>query len=65
MRASLASRAPLLTAISWAGKASPPTDRSPAMVPHDVHGLARGLGGRLLERASSGFDVSTALELRA
>ena len=62
---SLAPRTPLLTAMWWAGKAFPRADRSPAMVPHDVHGLARDLGGRVMERVSSGFYVSTALELRA
>ena len=62
--ASLAPRTPLLTAMWWAGKAFPKADRSPAMVPHDVHGLARNLGGTVLERVASGFYVSTALELR-
>ena len=62
---SLAPRTPLLTAMWWAGKAFPRSDRSPAMVPHDVDALARDLGGRVVERVTSGFYVSTALEIAA
>ena len=63
--ASLAPRTALLQAMFWAGKAFPRADRSPAMVPHDVHRLARDLGGRVVERVNSGFYISTALEIRA
>jgi len=62
---SLAPRTALLQAMFWAGKAFPRADRSPAMVPHDVDGLAAGLGGTVLARVTSGFYISTALELRA
>ena len=62
--ASLAPRTPLLQAMFWAGKAFPRGDRSPAMVPHDVAGLARALRGRVVGRVASGFYISTCLELR-
>ncbi|TFL19312.1 magnesium protoporphyrin IX methyltransferase [Jannaschia formosa] len=62
---SLAPRTALLQAMFWAGKAFPRADRSPAMVPQDVDGLAAELGGTVLERVTSGFYISTALELRA
>jgi magnesium-protoporphyrin O-methyltransferase len=62
---SLAPRTALLQAMFLAGKAFPRSDRSPAMVPHDVGRLARDLGGAVLERVTSGFYISTALELRA
>jgi magnesium-protoporphyrin O-methyltransferase len=62
---SLAPRTALLQAMFLAGKAFPRTDRSPAMVPHDVDRLARDLGGAVLQRVTSGFYISTALELRA
>ncbi|MEM9797589.1 MAG: magnesium protoporphyrin IX methyltransferase [Pseudomonadota bacterium] len=61
---SLAPRTALLSAMFWAGKAFPRADRSPAMVPHDVTRLARDLGGDVIERVTSGFYISTCLELR-
>ncbi|PWJ21704.1 magnesium protoporphyrin IX methyltransferase [Jannaschia seohaensis] len=62
---SLAPRTPLLQTMFWAGKAFPRRDRSPAMVPHDMKKLAARLDGTLLAQVSSGFYISTALELRA
>jgi magnesium-protoporphyrin O-methyltransferase len=63
---SLAPRTPLLTAMWWAGKAFPRSDRSPVMVPHCPLRLGRALPGlREVERITSGFYISTALELRA
>jgi magnesium-protoporphyrin O-methyltransferase len=62
---SLAPRTALLQAMFLAGKAFPRSDRSPAMVPHDVARLARDLDGTVVERITSGFYISTALELRA
>jgi magnesium-protoporphyrin O-methyltransferase len=61
---SLAPRTPMLSVMHAAGKAFPRKDRSPTMVPHNVHRLARDLGGEVLERVTSGFYISTALELR-
>ncbi len=61
---SLAPRTPLLSVMHAAGKAFPRKDRSPVMVPHNVHRLARDLQGQVLERITSGFYISTALELR-
>ena len=34
------------------------------MVPHDVTRLATDLGGTVVERVTSGFYISTCLELR-
>ena len=64
---SLAPRTPLLMAMFWAGKAFPRADRSPAMVPHSAAALAPRLDGTLqeVERVTSGFYISTCLELRA
>lgn len=62
---SLAPRTPLLSVMHLVGKAFPRKDRSPTMVPHNVHRLARDLGGDVLHRVTSGFYISTALELRA
>ena len=62
-------RTPLLMAMFRVGKLFPRSDRSPAMVPHTVSGVARalaacGVSGRLaeVERITSGFYISTALE---
>ncbi|WP_298437937.1 magnesium protoporphyrin IX methyltransferase [uncultured Jannaschia sp.] len=62
---SLAPRTPLLMAMFWAGKAFPRADRSPAMVPHAAADLAPRLDGSLteVERVTSGFYISTCLEL--
>ncbi|KIT14885.1 magnesium protoporphyrin IX methyltransferase [Jannaschia aquimarina] len=62
---SLAPRTRLLTVMFLAGKAFPRSDRSPAMVPHDVDRMARDLDGSVIERVTSGFYISTAMELRA
>ncbi|GIT91378.1 magnesium protoporphyrin IX methyltransferase [Jannaschia pagri] len=64
---SVAPRTPLLMAMFWAGKAFPRKDRSPTMVPHSAADLAPRLSGALIEveRVTSGFYISTCLELRA
>lgn len=62
---SLAPRTPLLSAMWWAGKAFPRRDRSPVMVPHAPARLARLVPGLAeIERVTSGFYISTCLELR-
>ncbi|MEM7489081.1 MAG: magnesium protoporphyrin IX methyltransferase [Pseudomonadota bacterium] len=61
---SLAPRTPLLSAMWWAGKAFPRRDRSPVMVPHAPARLARRVPGlREVERVTSGFYISTCLEV--
>ncbi|MCV6593488.1 MAG: magnesium protoporphyrin IX methyltransferase [Silicimonas sp.] len=63
----LAPRTPLLMAMWRIGKLFPASEKSPRMVPHSVTALRRALdGGRLneVERISSGFYISTALEYR-
>lgn len=64
-------RTPLLMAMWRIGKLFPRSDRSPAMVPHTVTGIARALAthgakGKLteIERVTSGFYISTAMEFR-
>lgn len=65
-------KTPLLMAMWRAGKLFPRANRSPAMVPHSTVALAAELSahrtpGRLreIERVTSGFYISTALEWRA
>ncbi|MFK7755033.1 MAG: magnesium protoporphyrin IX methyltransferase [Sedimentitalea sp.] len=65
-------RTPLLMAMYRVGKLFPRSDRSPAMVPHSPTGVARALAslgakGHLkeIERVTSGFYISTAMEFRA
>jgi magnesium-protoporphyrin O-methyltransferase len=62
---SLAPRTALLQAMFVAGKVFPKADRSPAMVPHDMDRLARDLNGAVIERVTSGFYISSCLEVRA
>ncbi|MEL6585499.1 MAG: magnesium protoporphyrin IX methyltransferase [Pseudomonadota bacterium] len=62
---SLAPRTPLLSMMFLAGKAFPRSDRSPAMVPHNMERLAKDLGGTVVERVTSGFYISSCLEVRA
>ena len=67
----VAPRTRMLMAMWYAGKLFPRTDRSPVMIPHDFEQLARaarqqGVGGlvRPVDRVSSGFYISQALEVR-
>ena len=67
----VAPRTRALMAMWYAGKLFPRSDRSPVMVPHDHQALARaarqqGLSGMLrpVDRISSGFYISQALEVR-
>ncbi|MCU0909024.1 MAG: magnesium protoporphyrin IX methyltransferase [Rhodobacteraceae bacterium] len=66
----VAPRTPALTAMWWAGKLFPRSDRSPAIVPHaeaDIAGALRaaGVGWRLRPgaRVARGFYISQAMEL--
>jgi magnesium-protoporphyrin O-methyltransferase len=68
----VAPRTRALMAMWYAGKLFPRADRSPVMVPHahapladaaKAHGVRRSL--RPVERVSSGFYISQALEVRA
>ncbi len=68
----VAPRTRLLMAMWYAGKLFPRSDRSPVMVPHAHHPLARaalaqGVSGliRPVERVTSGFYISQAMEVRA
>ncbi len=65
----LAPRTPLLMAMWHSGKLFPRSDRSPTMIPHAPARLSKALiqadaGGdlRVLDRVSSGFYISQALE---
>lgn len=63
----VAPRTPLLMLMWRAGKLFPRSDRSPTMVPHSPARIASALkGGRLrdVERVTSGFYISNALEFR-
>ena len=63
----VAPRTPLLMAMWRLGKLFPRGDRSPTMVPHSPARLAAGLHGgtlRDVERVTSGFYISHALEFR-
>lgn len=66
----VAPRTPLLMAMWRLGQVMPRADRSPTMVPHAPAALARGLAGtglggrlRVLQRITSGFYISQALEI--
>ena len=64
----VAPRTPLLMMMWRVGKLFPKSDRSPSMVPHSPARLADALNsGRLrdVERVTSGFYISNALEYRA
>lgn len=63
----VAPRTPLLMLMWRAGKLFPRSDRSPTMVPHSPDRLSKALSeGNLrdIERVSSGFYISNALEYR-
>ncbi|MEM9585145.1 MAG: magnesium protoporphyrin IX methyltransferase [Pseudomonadota bacterium] len=63
----VAPRTPLLMAMWRVGKLFPRSDRSPAMVPHSPIQLAKKLPSgtlRDVERVTSGFYISNALEFR-
>lgn len=60
----VAPKTPLLSAMWYAGKLFPRSDRSPVMVPHGTAKLARDTGGARLGRVSRGFYISEALEMR-
>lgn len=67
----VAPRTPALMVMWYAGKAFPRSDRSPIMVPHAQPALARALKAsgvrrmlRPVDRVTSGFYISEALELR-
>ncbi len=63
----VAPRTPLLMAMWRVGKLFPRSDRSPTMVPHSPDRLARNLPTgtlRNVERVTSGFYISNALEFR-
>jgi magnesium-protoporphyrin O-methyltransferase len=63
----VAPRTPLLMLMWRAGKLFPRSDRSPTMVPHSPARLANALkSGKLrdVERVTSGFYISNALEFR-
>ncbi len=71
MAFTIAPRTTLLTAMWWAGKAFPRSDRSPAIQPHRAEALRReltlaGSGAMLTEhgRISRGFYISQAMEAR-
>ena len=66
----VAPKTPALTAMWWAGKVFPRSDRSPAIVPHTQATIASALrdaGGRAVlrdvGRVNSGFYISHAMEL--
>ena len=63
----VAPRTPLLMLMWRAGKLFPRSDRSPVMIPHSAKELAASLStGTLddIERVTSGFYISHALEYR-
>ncbi len=63
----VAPRTPLLMAMFRVGKLFPRADRSPTMVPHHSKKIASATRGnvREIERVSSGFYISQALEFRS
>ncbi|MEM0948304.1 MAG: magnesium protoporphyrin IX methyltransferase [Pseudomonadota bacterium] len=62
----VAPRTPVLTAMWWAGRAFPKSDRSPVMVPQAYAALAAAVTGTLTQgqRIHSGFYIAECLELR-
>lgn len=63
----VAPRTPLLMAMFRVGKLFPRSDRSPTMIPHSPARLAHAISkGKLrdVERVTSGFYISNALEFR-
>ncbi len=63
----VAPRTPLLMAMWRVGKLFPRADRSPTMIPHQSYKIAAATKGKIreIERVSSGFYISQALEFRA
>lgn len=63
----VAPRTPLLMAMWRVGKLFPRADRSPTMIPHQAARIAAQTSGNIreVERVSSGFYISQALEFRA
>lgn len=68
----IAPKTPFLTTFWLAGKLFPRSDRSPKIIPHSPNGLKRAMNGRkalaeselsVVERVSSGFYISQAMEL--
>ncbi len=62
----VAPKTPLLTAMWWAGKAFPRSDRSPMIVPQSEGRLRAALGGGTLtggRTVASGFYISRAMAL--
>ncbi|MEP4199419.1 MAG: magnesium protoporphyrin IX methyltransferase [Aliishimia sp.] len=66
MTFTVAPRTPLLMMMWRAGKLFPRADRSPTMIPHRAAQIAAATTGQLreIERVSSGFYISQALEFR-
>jgi magnesium-protoporphyrin O-methyltransferase len=63
----VAPRTPLLMAMWRVGKLFPRADRSPTMVPHSPERLSKAISRgtlRNIERVTSGFYISNALEFR-
>ncbi|MEX0310358.1 MAG: magnesium protoporphyrin IX methyltransferase, partial [Tateyamaria sp.] len=67
----VAPRTPALMAMWYAGKAFPRSDRSPVMIPHAHPKLAKAAKAsgvrrmlRPVDRITSGFYISEAMELR-
>lgn len=66
MAFTVAPRTPLLMAMWRIGKLFPSADRSPTMIPHRASKIAEATAGNIreIERVSSGFYISQALEFR-
>lgn len=62
----VAPRTPLLMAMWRVGKLFPRNDRSPTMIPHQATKIAAATRGKIreIERVTSGFYISQALEFR-
>ncbi|WP_435138633.1 magnesium protoporphyrin IX methyltransferase [Pseudopelagicola sp. nBUS_19] len=62
----VAPKTPLLMAMWHIGKLFPRADRSPTMIPHRTAAIAKATSGTLreVERVSSGFYISQALEFQ-
>ncbi|MEM8802227.1 MAG: magnesium protoporphyrin IX methyltransferase [Pseudomonadota bacterium] len=59
----VAPKTPLLSAMWYAGKLFPRSDRSPVMMPQVPAKLAKRIGGKSIGRVSRGFYISEALEV--
>jgi magnesium-protoporphyrin O-methyltransferase len=62
----VAPRTPLLMTMWRIGKLFPRRDRSPTMVPHQAAEIAKSTAGQIrdIDRVTSGFYISQALEFR-